>query len=169
MLHLKGWSGDIVRRMTQCGVIALDGTPGGKRPAMKRGPRRLNRIWFIGRGEGFFKLNLDFQEARNGKSDAQFDLGFVADAPKNRADFLHQFCHSDLLLVTGNDAAQVTHGGAELHPQGRNAMEKGTALAAPRRCVMVRAMDWPTSKRRHVAAHADRNLLARTGLPGHAA
>ncbi len=131
-----------------------------------RGPIRLSRIRFVGRGERVFILNLDLQEARNGQGNAETDLGFVAQASQDRADFLHQFCHSDLLLVTGNDAAQVTYRGPGLHPEGRNAVEKGAALAGPGRYVMVRAKDWPISRRRQVIAHADRKSRLRSAAPG---
>ena len=111
-----------------------------------RGPIRLSRIRLVGWSERFFILNLDLQEAWNGQDDAETDPGFVTQASQNRPNFLHQFCHSDLLLVTGNDAAQMTYRGAGLHPEGVNAVEKGAALAGPGRCVMVRAEDWPISK-----------------------
>lgn len=129
---------------------------------MTRGPFGLGCIRLVGRGERFFILNLDLQEARNGQGDAETDLGFVAQASQDRADFLHQFCHSDLLLVTVNDAAQATYKGAGLHPEGRNAVEKGAALAGPGRYVMVRAKDWPISRRRYVSAKAAANVRLRS-------
>ena len=116
-----------------------------------RGPLPLGRIWLVGRDERLFVLNLNFEETGDRECDAETELGFVAEASQDRADFLQQFCHSVLLLVTGNDAAQATYRGAGPHLERRNEVEKGAALAGPGRYVLVRAKDWPISRRRRVA------------------
>lgn len=137
----------------QC--LAIGRSVGGrvdrKRPTPKRGPLPLGRIWLVGRGERLFVFHLDFEETGDRECNAETELGFVAEASQDRADFLQQFCHSVLLLVTGNDAAQVTYRGADPHLEGCNEVEKGAALVGPGRYVMVRAKDWPYSRRQHVA------------------
>lgn len=110
-------------------------------PEKARDLTRAPPLGRVRRHKRFFIRNLNLQKARNGQGDAEFQLGLASHAPKNGADFLHQFGHNDLLLVMGNDEAQVTHRGEELHPAGRNEVEKCAALAATRRCIMVWAKD----------------------------
>ena len=57
-------------------------------PTPKRGPLLLGHIWLVGRGECLFVFHLDFEETGDRECDAETELGFVAEASQDRADFL---------------------------------------------------------------------------------
>ena len=94
---------------------------------------------FVRRSEGLFVFNLDFQKAGDRESNADRQFRSLPEALQNGSDFLNEFCHENLLLVMGNDAAQVTHRGERLHTSGRNTVEKGGIPLA-------RQLQWPSSR-----------------------